>query len=153
MQQEKATKEAIKAETSRAKVHPQNLSLLELHTWQIIAQQAPTCYSEPNCCLHPTPEAACGRAQPSSPVMAFSLEPSRFGRAQAEAAKNCPSRNDSNRLSEERQMDIWFGCGEKKMILAFNLLYQSGIIKPGEIKNGLFPRELSYTISQEGFCL
>lgn len=34
--------------------------------------------------------------------MAFSLEPIRFGRAQVEAAKNCTSRIDTNRLRVRR---------------------------------------------------
>lgn len=53
-------------------------------------------------------------------------------------------------------MDIWCGNGVAwgGRFLAFKWLYQCRDYQAWEDKkNGLFPRELSYTISQEGFHL
>lgn len=72
-------------------------------------------------------EADYTQEQPSSPVMALSPGPIRFRRAKVEVAKNCPSRNDTNRLTVRRGrwtsgLDV--GRKKKKKILAFKWLYQ-----------------------------
>lgn len=120
---------AIRAETPHPTPGPgHGLKSLgsELHSWQIITQQASTCYSP----SQRAPYTPC----PVVPIDKHSLHPwswpsrpIRLRRAWVEA-QNCPGRNETHRQNviqgEERQMYIWFGCEKKYKILAVEQLYQ-----------------------------
>lgn len=152
MQQGKATKEASKEETYRGRKYHHNLS--PHRTSHLVDDSTAGAHVPPqqaNLRLTPMPEAACRQEQPSSPVIALSPGRIRFRRAKVEAPKNCSSRNDTVRRG---RWTSGMAMGWGGSFLAFKWLYQCRDYQAWEDKkNGLFPRELSYTISQEGFHL
>lgn len=101
--------EGIRAETPTARHSLKNLSLTEIHTWQIIAQQAPRV--TPQTSLFPRLPADKPQLHPQSGPSG----PIRLRRVEVKA-KKCPGGNETHRQNETqgeaRQMDIWFGCGK-----------------------------------------